>query len=129
MTRKAFPEQLEKAMVIATIYEPKEASKGFTVGDRVRGKFMRQARNIYSDAKKLKLPTVTGTIRLESRDLNPSQGEANDYRPDPQAEQEIVLRLTFCLKKLRTQPSAIRLSSGASGTSPACILILWELAL
>jgi hypothetical protein len=55
---------------------------------------MRQARNIYSDAKKLKLPTVTGTIRLESRDLNPSQGEASDYRPDPQAEQEIVLRLT-----------------------------------
>ncbi|MBE0541674.1 MAG: site-specific integrase [Verrucomicrobia bacterium] len=58
MKTKRFPERVEKLGVSATIYEPKDKSKGYTVGYHVRGKFVRKVRNSYEDAKKLALSLV-----------------------------------------------------------------------
>ena len=58
MRTKKFPERVEKQGVCATIYAPKDKSKGYTVGYHVRGKFVRKVRNSYEDAKQLALSVV-----------------------------------------------------------------------
>jgi integrase len=53
MKTRSFPERVEKFGVSATIYAPKNKSKGFTVAYHVRGKLLRKVRNSYEDAKQL----------------------------------------------------------------------------
>ena len=44
MKTKTFPERVEKFGVSATIYGPKNESKGFTVAYHVRGKLVRKVK-------------------------------------------------------------------------------------
>src|SRR5258706_5570455 len=53
MMTNTFPERIEKFGVSATIYAPKNESKGFTVAYHVRGQLVRKVRNNYQDAKAL----------------------------------------------------------------------------
>jgi len=75
MKTKAFPEKVEKFGVSATIYAPKNKSKGFTVAYHVRGKLVRKVRNSYEDAKQLAQSVVEqkgngelDVLTLSSRD-------------------------------------------------------------
>ncbi len=58
MKTTTFPEKVEKLGATATIYAPKDDSKGFTIAYHVRGKLVRKVRNNYEDAKKLALSVV-----------------------------------------------------------------------
>lgn len=58
MRKQEFPERVERLGVVATIYAPKDALKGYTVAYYVLGKFVRKVRNSYEDAKKLALSIV-----------------------------------------------------------------------
>jgi integrase len=75
MKTKTFPERVEKFGVSATIYAPKNESKGFTVAYHVRGKVVRKVRNSYEDAKQLAQSVVEqkgngelDILRLGNRD-------------------------------------------------------------
>ncbi len=58
MKTKTFPERVERFGVCATIYAPKDESKGFTISFHIRGKLVRKVRNAYEDAKRLALSVV-----------------------------------------------------------------------
>jgi hypothetical protein len=80
MRRSAFPERVEKQGVRATIYEPKDKSKGYTVAYHVRGKLVRKVRNSYEEAKKLALSVVEQKANGELDALTLSSQDCLVYR-------------------------------------------------
>jgi len=79
MKTKTFPERVERLGSSATIYAPKNKSKGFTVAYHVRGKFLRKVRNSYEAAKELALSVVGQKANGELDILSLSNQDAYVY--------------------------------------------------
>jgi len=91
MNTNVSSERVEKLGVSATIYAPKNESKGFTVAYHVRGELVRKVRTSYEDAKEL-VPAVVDQKGNSELDIHMPASHAGDYRSEagqPPAESRL----------------------------------------